>query len=389
MNIEKFKIYYEQGLKDSEIARIENVSESTVNQIRWKLGFPPNGRKIISDYDFFELYNKGLPDTEISEISGASTSQILRRREKYHLKANPKITKTRKILNEFFVELYNQGKDDVEISKNLGVSKSAVQNYRSNYLHLPPVSKNFINIIQVQELFDQGKTDKEIGEKLGYSKEYIKQVRLKNNWYRGEKCVCADIILNDTEFQVVLGSLLGDGCITKKCSGNNAGGVLSIRHCKAQKDYIYFKQSLLKNISTVFVSHHYDDRFQNPEYIAFDLYTKSIKQLGELRDRWYTPVKTINKEDLYKINPLGLAIWYMDDGYKCKPYGGAILCTNAFSRNELEIIKEMFLDKFNIEVTTNFRSSNVIYIPSSQFPKFKILIEPYIIPSMKYKIESE
>lgn len=79
----------------------------------------------------------------------------------------------------------------------------------------------------------------------------------------------------------------------------------------------------------------------------------------------------------------------MDDGYKCKPYGGAMLCTNAFSREELELIKQMFKDKFNIEVTLNIKSGNIVYIPSKEFPKFKKLIEPYIIPSMKYKIESE
>lgn len=76
----------------------------------------------------------------------------------------------------------------------------------------------------------------------------------------------------------------------------------------------------------------------------------------------------------------------MDDGCKCKPYGGALLCTNCFTRDELKLIQEMFSKKFDINVTLNC-TSNLVYIPTKEFPKFKNLISPYIIPSMKYKLE--
>ncbi len=77
----------------------------------------------------------------------------------------------------------------------------------------------------------------------------------------------------------------------------------------------------------------------------------------------------------------------MDDGYKCKPYGGCMLCTNCFTRDELKMIQQMLKEKFDINATINCESSNLVYIPSKEFPKFKSLIEPYIVPCMKYKIE--
>ena len=55
-------------------------------------------------------------------------------------------------------------------------------------------------------------------------------------------------------------------------------------------------------------------------------------------NRWYNPIKHICIEDFKKINGLGLAIWYMDDGSKCKD-GGGIISTNCFSLEELEQVK--------------------------------------------------
>ena len=73
----------------------------------------------------------------------------------------------------------------------------------------------------------------------------------------------------------------------------------------------------------------------------------------------------------------------MDDGSKPNPYG-YLLCTNCFSIESLLIIQEFFLKKFDIQV--NIQASHRIYIISSSKEKFKNLINPYIIPSMKYKL---
>ena len=73
----------------------------------------------------------------------------------------------------------------------------------------------------------------------------------------------------------------------------------------------------------------------------------------------------------------------MDDGSKARQ-SGYILCTNCFSYESLLIIQEFFLEKFNIKV--NIQASHQIYITASGKEKFKNLIEPYIIPSMKYKL---
>ena len=384
---ENFISYYEQGFKDSEIARLEKVSESVVNQLRWKLELPPNGRKVISDEFFLELYNQGLTDKEIVEISGASEAQIRRRREKFDLPIHKSISRTQKLLNEQFIDLYNAGKNDNEIAKILQVGSTQVGKFR-NKLELPPVSKNYIDLNKLENLVKEGKTDKEIAEILNYSQSYIKHKRLQLKLCRGEQCKPIHYNFSCDQEQIIIGSLLGDGYI-HGVKGTNSGTFLSLHHCAKQKEYIEWKASFFKDISSLYENTRYDERFKNPEYIDYVLQTRSILELVPYRNNWYTPEKRIYEPDLNKLGPLGLAIWYMDDGTKCKPYGGAILCTNCFTRDELIIMQTMLKNNFNLNVTLNIKSANMIYIPSSEFSKFKKIVEPYIIPSMKYKIESD
>ena len=331
---EEFLNYYEQGLKDSEISRISGDCPATINVLRRKLQLPPNGRKIMQDEEFLDLYNLGKTDAEIANIVGCSPSQVKRRRDKYGFPVNIKQTE----LTRRFEELYNQGLNDVEIANIIGYSKSRVQDYRKK-LGFPAIGKHSLDINEVKKLCEEGKSDEEIAEKLGYSKSYILKCRnaILDIHYRNTKP--NDYIYSGEELQVLLGSILGDGNLQKRYK--TGGTILKISHCEKQKEYIEYKQNLLKNnCSEVKKYYLYDDRRKNPNYFQYTIYTKSSLDLNKYYENWYKPNKQIFKEDLYKLEPLGLAIWYMDDGYKNKPYGGCTLCTNCFNTNSLEILKE-------------------------------------------------
>lgn len=376
---EQFLLYYEQGLKDSEISKLSGDSASVITKYRNNLGFPPNGRKVISDETFYEWYNKGCNDHEIASITGASSSQITRRRNKFNLPVNKK----KNPLEECFIDLYTSGNNDLDISKITGISVSAVQNYRSK-LNLPIIGKHNIDQKKLEQLFNEGKADAEIGQILNRSAATIARQRQSMRLLRATK-IPNNYQYTEEEFQVILGSLLGDGSLSKMY--DNGGTIFKVTHCVKQKEYISYKHSLLKNNSSELKCYQFrDERRKNPDYLEYTFYTKSSNSLNAMYFNWYHPNKVVCKEDLYRIEPLGLAIWYMDDGYKCKPYGGCMICTNSFSRNDLLIIQQMFKGKFDIEVTLN-NQNNMVYIPSEEYFKFKKLIEPFIIPSMKYKIE--
>lgn len=121
---------YNEGLKDSEIARFYQISESRVNQMRWKLQLSPNGRNIISDELFFELYNKGLWDCEIARQSGASEAQIRRKREKFCLKKNDAKPELIEFPKESFINYYNNGLTDEEIARIMHRTVKIIAGYR-------------------------------------------------------------------------------------------------------------------------------------------------------------------------------------------------------------------------------------------------------------------
>ena len=85
---------------------------------------------------------------------------------------------------------------------------------------------------------------------------------------------------------------------------------------------------------------------------------------------------------LYKLTGLGIATWYMDDG--SNGHYGYIFCTNGFSKDDVQLIQKFFKEKFDINTT--IRKDNVIYIKADSKQKFKNLVSPYIIESMKYKL---
>lgn len=331
----------------------------------------------LSDNKFLELYHLGYTDKRIADETNVSSTQVRRIRIKLGLKVN----KPKHRLDEIFLKLYNQGYNDIDISEKTGVPKSVVQSYRCK-LQLPAIGPHKTDSTKIIQLVSKGLSDLEIADILNVSQLTVAKYRQQSGIFYSIRTPW-NIIPTEEEFQVILGSLLGDGNLHKY--HKNGGSILTIAHCEQQKEYIEYKWNYLKR----FVSEikHYkftDSRRKNPIYYNYSIHTKSNLAFNNLRQRWYTPKKKINKEDLYKIEPLGLAIWYMDDGNKLDY--GATLCTNCFSIEDLEIIQQMFIEKFNIQ-THFYEKTHVTYIPSKEFPKFKKLIEPYIIPSMQYKIK--
>lgn len=375
-----FLQYYNKGLTDSDISRITRITRASIAKLRKSLGLALNKPKAsVSLVKFKELYLKGYTDKELGVAFKVSSSTIRRHRCKLGLPLNIKPH----ALDSCFLGYFNQGFDDVQIAKLTGISKSAVQAYRTK-LGLAPVSKSLVNDKLLNELYAQGRTDSEIAAQLGCSPATVAKHRQVLGLVN-EKHIITSYQYNPTEWQVILGSLLGDGCLSKP--HKNGGVSLRITHCVRQREYLEYKYSLLKGNSWDIREYRFYDKRRkgSPYYSSVSFYTKSTKDLVGLYNRWYTPKKEVCKEDIYKIGPLGLAIWYMDDGYNPKD-GGICLATHCFSMESLVLIQQMFKDKFSISVTV-YSKSHITYIPAKEAIKFKSLVEPYIVPCMRYKIQ--
>lgn len=67
------------------------------------------------------------------------------------------------------------------------------------------------------------------------------------------------------EEQVLIGSLLGDGNLTKR-KGNKRGTIFSVSHCLKQKEYIEFKHDILKRTSSPITLYTFNDNRFNKQY---------------------------------------------------------------------------------------------------------------------------
>lgn len=228
---------------------------------------------------------------------------------------------------------------------------------------------------------------------LGVRRDRLTQQKLNNT--SREKCC----IITDNAEQIILGSILGDGSITKHRHPENTklllNSCLSITQGKNQEEYIKYKKNLLEAegikchlsfISSEKIKPHYIKGNLVKELGTFILKTQRNVAFNKYRDMFYKNAKFINRY-IYKLDSLGLAIWFMDDGFRTKNIFK--FCTNCFSLRDLHILQDMLKRNFNINTTLQKTSNKgyYIYIRTESLPTFISLISPYICDTMKYKIQ--
>jgi len=84
-----------------------------------------------------------------------------------------------------------------------------------------------------------------------------------------------------------------------------------------------------------------------------------------------------------------LAYWFMDDGSLKSNTSAYIFCTDSFSLDELKILKELFITKYNVYPSFHKQRKGQyrLYIPRKYFETLKEIMEPHIHESFKYKLQ--
>jgi recombination protein RecA len=108
--------------------------------------------------------------------------------------------------------------------------------------------------------------------------------------------------LSEDQWQIVYGSLLGDGEI--RCPGAKRNAQLRFSQGKKQEGYIRFKSDLMGNLMAGPV--------RETNHNSYESETKALYELNEVAD--YKKDYMIPQVVADNLNELGLAIWYLDDG---------------------------------------------------------------------------
>jgi hypothetical protein len=184
-----------------------------------------------------------------------------------------------------------------------------------------------------------------------------------------------------------IGSMLGDGALFFP-NTPHSNARLQILHTIKQREYAEWKYKMFENLSCKFSVFNTSDP-KCPTKCSFTLHADPY--LSELQHLWYpNGVKTVRYENVTDINSLGLAIWFMDDGYYEPSHGSdaCVLCTDAFSKEEQWILRKVLIDNFGIPCTLMNKPNGQfrLRIPHAYMELFREILHPYLLPSMLYKI---
>ena len=192
----------------------------------------------------------------------------------------------------------------------------------------------------------------------------------------------------------IIGTVLGDSSLIKRKVTHTA--YFKCSHCDAQLQLIKFKEALLKQI------HPTQTNLKQTPRSDWQLNTNCLTYYDKLRLRFYSQgVKIVTRDLLNKLTPLGLAVWFMDDGQLAlqrDPVTKKIitrrarLWTLSFSYEEHQLMQQYFKETWDItpKIYSVKKTGGIKFyleFNMTNFKKFREIIKNYIIPIMLYKID--
>ena len=184
--------------------------------------------------------------------------------------------------------------------------------------------------------------------------------------------------LTQLQRSVIIGSIIGDGCLRRVVGRKDA--LLEVNHSIKAKDYVDWKYSILKDISRS----EPKSRNGNGGRIAYRFLTRQHHELTELYRKFYRDGSKIVPGEL-KLNEVSLAVWFMDDGSKCRMHD-VYLNTQQFAIvDQLRLVKQLRLMGFDASLNKDKHYYRIRFAKDS-VKRFNLKIQNHIIPSMRYKL---
>ncbi len=189
--------------------------------------------------------------------------------------------------------------------------------------------------------------------------------------------------------EIIWGSLIGDGGVF--LGTGNRHYCYKESHSPKQVEYIKWKYDFFKPVagSDIYSVTSFHKRNQK-YYTTMQFTTKALSYFTRLRKIFYPyGKKFIRRKILNKLTPLGLAVWFMDDGttgVNNRNYPQLFLNTCAYTQEENENIKQYFQENWGIETRIHSPKYPRVYFNRPNAKKLVSIISPYFIPSMLYKL---
>ncbi|MBC5800189.1 MAG: hypothetical protein GIW94_09495 [Candidatus Eremiobacteraeota bacterium] len=180
--------------------------------------------------------------------------------------------------------------------------------------------------------------------------------------------------LSPIQSALVVGSLLGDGAM--RCKLN---ALLEINHCMKQKAYVDWKFDVLRNL----VGTAPRERAGNGTRRAYRFTTLSRRELTPFYRSFYREGRKV--VPAVSLEPLTLAVWFMDDG--AKSYKTVYLNTQQFAYDDQQRLLGMLEEQWNFKAYLNRDKQYLrIRLAVESAARFREIVRPYIRPEFEYKL---
>jgi hypothetical protein len=187
--------------------------------------------------------------------------------------------------------------------------------------------------------------------------------------------------LSPTQRSVLIGTLLGDGCLAR----NGRYHRLHVKHKGAHRALVDFKYRVFEEFISMPV-HEFDQKLGDARYPCAQFATRTNPVFTQWHERFYEGRRKIVPPDIGRcLDPLALAVWFMDDG--AADYAGVTFQTHSFTREEVELLEQMLRERFHL--TTNTRRNRggwILYVQASSLERLRGILRPHLLSTFVYKL---
>ncbi|MBM3205726.1 hypothetical protein FJZ41_02690 [Candidatus Shapirobacteria bacterium] len=194
--------------------------------------------------------------------------------------------------------------------------------------------------------------------------------------------------MNRKQKSIIIGMILGDAFLQKTGEKNAR---IRLEHSEKQKDYLIWKASFFPEFFQGKPSflERFNITYQKAyRYVRWQ--SNASAKIGKMCKLFYERGRKKIPDNLPLIfdNPLALAIWYMDDGYLYHRDKIIYIYLPQYTPKEQKILLETLKLNFGLEpiLKTKKKGNQVLIFPVDETKKFLLLVKPFIVSSMKYKL---
>lgn len=194
--------------------------------------------------------------------------------------------------------------------------------------------------------------------------------------------------LSKKQREALIGFVLGDAYV-------QATGRMSARirfeHSFKQKAYIEWKYGLMQKFMQAppILIKRYNPIWKRA-YRYYRCQTYSSPLFGKIRRSFYNESDKIIPVNIDKLlkSAFTLAVWYMDDGYYYHRDHIAYIYLSRFKGDEVENLVGALKDNFGLQPIVKIKKGKYpcLVFNKDEAKRLVEIVEPHIIPSLKYKI---